>query len=288
MSLVKRQIDVTIQLGSGSFDGTNADKVTLTGHRVSAHISSPGGEAFGFGECQIFGLPLSMINQLTRIGPFNTANGSNTILIEAGNQGEVLTTVFKGVIYQAWGDFQAAPEVSLNISAYGDIAVALTPVNSNSFNGSSDVADIMQTLATAMGLAFENNGVSVQLSGQYLPGTALSQVQTVARAAKINYAIERGKLKIWPMNGYAAGEVPLISPATGMVGYPAFSSQGLFVTSEFVANALIGAKVTVQSSLTPACGDFQIGSIIHDIESERPGGAWFTHFNLFPLPAVVS
>jgi hypothetical protein len=277
MSFTKKRIDLTISLGTGQFGDSGANTVTLSGLRVHAGVQVYGGEAMPQAQIRVFGLPLDMINQLTAIGPINSAiMFNNSVLLAAGDDENGMRTVYSGTIWQAWGEFDGAPDVPLNITGLGGLAAALKPVNALSYPGSADVATIMQTLATTMGLAFENNGVTVQLSNPYFPGTALAQARACARAADINFTIDRGALAIWPKNGARGGEVPLISPATGMRGYPTFASNGLGVTTLFNPDIKPGGVIEVQSSLQVACGKWTVLQVQHSLQSETPNGQWFT------------
>jgi hypothetical protein len=126
-----------------------------------------------------------------------------------------------------------------------------------------------------MGLNFENNGVQVQLSNPYLSGTARTQAQTVAQHAGIEWIIDNGTLAIWYPGQARGGVAPLISPSTGMVGYPAYTSQGILVRSIYNPSIGYGHKIEVVSDLQDACGEWVINSLSYDLESMVPHGKWF-------------
>lgn len=285
MSFVKRRIDVTITLGAGQFGDEKGDTVTLTGYRVVADMAAVGGDAQGQLQLQIFGMPLSLMNQLTTIGPVMTEiRGKNSILVAAGDEGSTLSVLFEGTIDQAYANFQTAPEVVFNISALSALTAAVKPVAASSYKGSTDVATIMKSLADQMGFAFEDNGVDVKLASPYFPGTALQQVKLCARAAGINYTTDRGVLAIWPSDGFRAGEVPLISPKTGMVGYPVFSSNGIVINALYIPTVKQGGQIDVESSLAVATGRWNVFSVVHNLESERVGGPWFSYISGYRAP----
>jgi hypothetical protein len=290
MSFTRKKIDVTIQLGEGQFGASGSNTVTLSGLRVHAGIQAFGGDAQPQVQLRIFGLPLQMVNQLTAIGPINSAVlFKNSVLVAAGDDETGMQTVYDGTIWQAWGEFQGMPDAPLNVIGVGGLASALKPVQALSYTGATDVAQIMQTLAQTMGLAFENNGVSVMLSNPYLPGAALQQVRACARAANIFFAIDRGTLAIWPKtktgNQQPArnGDAVTISTATGLVGYPTFSSNGIVLTTAFNPQIRIGGTAQVESSLPVANGKWIVNQIMHNLQSETPGGQWFTQILGVPL-----
>ncbi|WP_322082895.1 baseplate hub protein [Burkholderia sp. BCC1972] len=284
MSFTKKRIDVTITLGEGEFGDDGSNTVTLTGLRVQALIAVLGGEAMAEAQVRVSGLPLSMINRLTTIGPINTAFRNNKLQLAAGDDENGMHVVYSGTIGEAHGDFQGMPDVALNILGWAGLYDSVKPVGALSYVGSVDAATIMQELADTMGLAFENNGVQVQLSNPYFPGTALAQVRACARAADINYLIDRDTLAIWPLAGAraTAGELPLISPRTGMRGYPMFSSKGISLVTEFNPDIKCGSQVKVESSLDAANGIWNVFELSHALESETPDGQWFTQLSAFP------
>lgn len=283
MSFARRRIDVTITLGSGTFGENAGDTVTLSGHRIVAQIVTIGGGEQPTANLQIYGLPLATINKLTTIGATMTAiRIKNSISISAGDAGSALSTIYEGVIDQAWGDFQSAPDVCLNVSAMAALDAAMKPIGANSFPGTADVATIMEILAKkGAGYGFENHGVKVTLSNPYFPGTALEQIKSCARAANINWVVINRTLIIWPKDGAVSDPVQVISPETGMVGYPAFCSNGIAVTTTFRPQTRPGSQIDVRSSLPVASGMWNVYAFQHSLESERPGGAWFTHINGF-------
>jgi baseplate hub protein gp41 len=282
MSFVRRKIDVTITLGEGKFGDTAGNAITLTGLRVIAHINAMGGDAQGQLQLTVFGLPLDMINQLTSIGPVATqVRRQNTVQVAAGDDGAAMTTVYEGVIDSAYGDFQNAPDVALHLTAMSALGAAIVPVNATSWKGSISVDSMMSTFAATIGFAYENNGVDAVLTNAYFPGTALSQIRACAQAANIRYSTDNGILAIWPKTGQRDGDIPVLSAAGDMVGYPIFSSSGVTVNSLFIPNIKQGGQVTIDSEIQVACGTWRIASLAHALESERPGGAWFTQLNCY-------
>lgn len=291
MTFSRKRIDVTLSLGTGQFGADGSNTVTLSGLRVKALIQAAPGDAMPAAQVQIFGLPLDMVNQLTSVGLVNAAvRLQNTMLIAAGDDETGLTTVYDGTISESWGQFEGMPDVPLNVIAVAGLAASLKPVNAISFQGQADVATIMSRLAQTMGFAFENNGVQVQLANPYFPGTALAQARACARAADIYMTIDRGTLAIWPKNVARAqqGDTPLISVATGMVGYPAFSSNGIALTTLFNPHIKPGGQVQVQSSLPIANGVWLVSEVAHTIESETPNGQWFTRVLGKPMNSSTS
>lgn len=276
-SFTKKILELTITLGSGTFGENVGDTVTLSGFRMTADVMNPGGDSMGMCQIRVFGLSESVMNKLTTIGAVNWAiKAKNGVLLAAGDV-EGMSNVFVGTIFDAWADYNAAPDVAFNIIAYSGLVAALKPVGATSYKGPTDVAAIMQDIASSeMGISFDNNGVDVKLSSPYLSGTALAKVRQIAQAANIEWDIDNNTLVIWPSNKPRQGTVPLISPDTGMVGYPTLSSKGMTVRMLFNPKVKFGQDIEVQSTIPMACGTWRTFSLAHNLSSEMDGGPWFT------------
>ncbi|MBR8188619.1 hypothetical protein KDW82_06030 [Burkholderia vietnamiensis] len=280
MSFTRKRLDVTISLGTGAFGEDGSNTVTLTGLRVQAMIQAAPAPSMPAIQLRIYGLPDTMLNQLTAVGLVNAgARFNNTILLAAGDDESGMTTVYSGGISESWEDFSGVPDAVLNVIGMAGLAASLKPVGALSYSGSVDVAAIMQELANTMGLTFENNGVQVQLSNPYFPGTALAQARACAAAADIYFTIDRNTLAIWPKNGarQSKGDLPVVSPETGMIGYPVVSSNGIIVATAFNPEIVPGGSIQVISSRKIACGRWFVTGVTHYLESETPDGQWSTH-----------
>lgn len=281
-TFVKKVLSLTITLGAGSFGDELGETVTLTGFRMLADTKNPGGDSMGMCQLRVFGLRQEVMNTLTTIGAVNRAiRTKNAILLAAGDEVNGMQSVFQGTIFDAWADYNTAPDVAFNIIAYAGLDAAVKPVDATSYKGSTAVSDIMATLAADMGLIFENNGVDVKLSSPYLPGTSLSKVRACAQAANILWSIDRGVLAIWPKTGAREGVVPQVSPDTGMAGYPALSSKGMTVKMLFNWNIRMGGDVEIDSSIPMSRGTWRVFNFDHSLSSEIPGGPWFTTMDCY-------
>lgn len=284
MTFAQRDIDVTITLAEGpGYEPTLGATTTLSGLRVHAEILHANGWSQGELHLKVFGLKQDMISRLTSIGIFSTdQKRNNTIRIDAGNRGELMTDIYEGTILTAYGDYQGMPDTSLDIVANAHTAAGLRPIPASSWRKSVSVNTIMASLAKLAGYTFvENNDVSESLYNPYFPGSAWDQIQACAQHANINAHVENGALIIYPKGGYRKG-VPTItvSSTVNMIGYPILSSGGITVNSEFIPDIYLGGLCTIDSSLLQAVGTWHIYSINHKLQSETPGGQWFTQLGV--------
>jgi hypothetical protein len=273
MTFQRRRIDVSIALKSGTFDGSN-NKTSLTGYRAHASIEHAGGPSDGTLDLTIWGMKRTMMDQLSTLGMQINLVPQNEVTVTAGNDGENGSVVFSGYILQAYADVKGQPDVSFHISAHTGLPQSVIPAEPTSYRGSADVATIMSSLATSMGLKFENSGVNVKLPNPYYPGSYKTQMRQCAEAAGINASIIDGTLCIWPKNGSRNGQIPLVSSATGMEGYPTYTAYGIMLSTIFNPSIGFGQKIKVESSLKPANGEWAIYGLSHDLACEIPNGRW--------------
>jgi hypothetical protein len=189
--------------------------------------------------------------------------------------------VFQGTIYQALPSYEEAPGAVLNVEANGGLIDAVAPTKPISFAGAADIPTVMSGIATQMGLSLENSGVTGQLHNPYFDGSLWEQAKAVAAHGRFKvYKDEAaGRLAIWPKGSARAPTttVPLLSPQTGMINYPAASIWGLIVRTVYNPSIVFGGNVQVQSNLgARVSGTWQVYGMRHILESQLPRGKWET------------
>lgn len=282
MAFSRKRLGFKIQLGQGSYGASGFDTVDVPeGLWATARINKVGSPEYNDADITISGLSLSLMNRLSRVGLQPAAVRNNVVTVTAGEgDGSEMTTVFVGVIKEAWPDFADPASPVFRINANTGLYQALKPSQPLSYKGSTDVVDIMQKLAAEMGYTLENNGVNgVKLSSPYLPGSARGQALSVAEAAGIYVYFEddMGVMAICPKQGARDTPVPTIGPGKGLVGYPSYVGPGLIeITTEFNPLLRFLGNVKVENSVVQgANGSWRVVSLLHDL-STKPGGPWFS------------
>lgn len=281
MTFAKRFINLRFELGSGDFGADGFDAVDLTGLRVSASIQRTGGLSYSVANLQVYGASRNIMNHLTTLGQTWPDQRKNQVTVTAGDEESGASVAFSGQINEAYLDMAGAPDGVFIVTAFTGLLDALRPLPPSSFPGSAAASVIVSGLAQQMGYSFENSGVTTQLANPYFAGTGRQQLEAVARAGDFNFFVDDVAsppvLAIWPKEGSRGGEIPLIGPDTGLVGYPAYMQNALKFTCLYSPNIVFGGKVQIDSSLDPAKGVWQTYDIGHDLESETPDGKWFTN-----------
>lgn len=270
MAFTQKIISVTFSSGSGG------GSATISNLRTSCHAVAAADKAMAELDLLIYGMTLSHMNELSTLGWVAQKPGADQVTVFAGDSNG-MSLVYQGTIWQAVSDFQGGPNLPFHVVAHAGTREAALNIKPTSINNkSADVAGLMSQLAGQMGLQFENSGVNVKVAYPYLPGSARAQAAALAEHANINWTIDRGTLAIWPSDGSRQGDAPLISPQTGMVGYPSWSSVGIKVKTLFNNDLKLGGQIQIQSSITPANGTWTISRIEHNLQAFTPNGEWFT------------
>ena len=259
---------ITLQSGGGT--------INLSNLRSSCKIAVAGSPtAGGLADIAIYGMTLSQMNSATVLATETNKIGKNFIKVQAGDSSG-MSLLYSGTILTGWADMKGMPETCFRISAFAGASEAVAPATPTSIQGSGDAAQISRQFSQNMALGFEDAGVKVKLSKPYFSGSYRTQMQTLAEHGGFQWCIDKDTLIICPNGQTRNGGPVMISPQTGMVGYPAFNQAGIDITTLFNPALKIFGKIQVQSQITPANGIWTIYNLAHDLESITPRGHWFT------------
>lgn len=281
---VQRAISISFALGVGTFGAENSEPqntTTVSGLRTSVRITQAGLMP-PTADIRIYGMPLTLMNKLSLLGKLPWQTAWNTVTVMAGSVGGAMPVVYVGNIQRAFPDMNSMPDTSFFVQAIPKYLQAIPPT---SYAAPVDVATVMQGLATKLNLQVENNLTQpVMIPTPYYPFDAWTQILTCARAANINVTIENNTLVLWPHGGardvaHPLTIAPLVSPSTGLVGYPRCEQDGISFTTIYNPNILCNAVLKLESSLAGASGNWKPLNLEHNLESLTPGGAWFTTVN---------
>ena len=280
-SFSKKRLQVMIRLDGDTFEGSdNKNTVVLDGYRVSATVELAGvalNQAYM--AVRIWGVPKALMDKIDTQGKKGDVNVVRKVGVKlAADDGSgQYVDVYAGHVIYASADYNAAPEVTLEIQATAADFYLWDLPKSNSYKGEFEVAKAIEGLAKGMGFAFENHGVTAKLSNQYVSGSTLNQIRTLANASKTVCMIANKKVRIWP-NGKTNGSPVLkLSPQTGLIGYPRYEYNGITVLHLFNINMVEGTEVELDTSIEALKGRWYVHlPIRHMLDSEVPGGKWHT------------
>ena len=106
-------------------------------------------------------------------------------------------------------------------------------------------------------------------------GSPVDKAKTLARDVGIDLIIDDGKFIITPNGQAVDGNAVLIDPKHGLLGYPAFSNDGIEFNMIFDPNVKIGGLVKIESIVPRASGIWKVAKITTKLEAYVPnGGSW--------------
>lgn len=248
---------------------------------------------------KVWGLPQSLMNQFSTLGFDYNDIPKNQITIKAGDDQIGMSTVFQGQVWSAWAEYENQPDVPFTLTANSLVFYNSQATKPTSYPQPFSVAEALGTLAQAMGMTLNNYGVNITLPPMYVSGSPGKQVQKIADAARIDVGVGDLTLDISPKDQSRPEAAITVSAATGMIAYPAFSSNGLVVRMIFNPQVKFKSLLNVQSStlsqitqIKNAAGaivpsQWTVNKVDLDLDSMLPKGQWMTTvYAYIPLKAA--
>ncbi len=156
-----------------------------------------------------------------------------TLTIQAGYEGN-FNLIFTGSIKQFRRGRENQRDTFVDITAAdGDEAYNYAFISASLVASAAKPSGIANALATAM----ESKGITREtwpqfkdnapVRGKVLYGLCRNELRDFARANYCSWSIQDGKLTFVPLQSYLPGEVPVLSAATGLIGIPEQTPQGI-------------------------------------------------------------
>lgn len=254
------------------------NQIRSTGLRVLVNVTNGNGSISPNANIQVYGLAMDKMAKLMRI-QWNTMKAiMNTVLIEAGEEGGELSKVYEGNITFARIDTSNAPNVFLNIESQSAIVEKLRPVEPVSFDENMDAAKMIEFIATEkMGYKFENNGASLIIAdGGLYEKTYMDMIHDIANAADFDLYIEQNLIAICPRGVARKRKIPVLTPKSGLVGYPTPDVRGVIFKCFYNPDIIFGGVVKIDKSIIEICNnEWRIFGMTIILEANQPDGAWF-------------
>jgi hypothetical protein len=288
-SFTIKRLRVTFILAQGgnTFPGTGTNTLVVDSLRTVADLKG----ALAFLpqlDLEVYGMRQQDMNALSviRFGVDAQAVPNNIVTLEA-DSGSGYTQVFTGTIIEASPEYRGAPDVYFHLQAMTGYLGGITPAPPLSYPSGVSVASALQSVANAIGVGFINNGVTATLSGaRYWPGSAGDQLKAICDATNTDFYFDASSnLVIAPKGaGHAPPQPIVLTPTTGLIGYPSITASGIHLDALFNPAFLLGQNITVQGSEVPnANGDWVPFSVNYQLESLKFGGQWMASMDCIPV-----
>ena len=273
-SFTNKTIQVVMAMAEGVFQN-GANQITVEGLPTSVDIQKQGGDERPSCTVTIGNLNIDVVKQLTTLSFRPLQRFKNQITVNAGEVGKQLHTIFIGDFENAYGEFQNAPTMNLMVKAIAAQHGALMATPATSVDGTEQVAKLMEQWAVEAGCTLENKGVNASVKNVVYRGSPVDKAKTLARDVGIDLIIDDGKFIITPNGQAVDGNAVLIDPKHGLLGYPAFSNDGIEFNMIFDPNVKIGGLVKIESVVPRASGIWKVTKITTKLEAYVPnGGSW--------------
>lgn len=273
-SFTNKTIQVVMAMAEGVFQN-GANQITVEGLPTTVDIQKQGGDERPSCTVTIGNLNIDVVKQLTTLSFRPLQRFKNQITVNAGEAGKQLQTIFIGDFENAYGEFQNAPTMNLMVKAIAAQHGALMATPATSVDGTEQVAKLMEQWAVEAGCTLENKGVNASVKNVVYRGSPVDKAKTLARDVGIDLIIDDGKFIITPNGQAVDGNAVLIDPKHGLLGYPAFSNDGIEFNMIFDPNVKIGGLVKIESVVPRASGIWKVTKITTKLEAYVPNsGSW--------------
>ena len=271
-----KTIRTTVTLRRGQFAEGGNTRV-IEGLATEVSIQKPGLPEPNSASIKIYGLKYDAMEQMTMLAFRPLEMYYNTIEISAGRLGENLPTVFKGHISRASADFNQSPDPCMNIEAMSGYFAQQLPTPAITVNGSVSAETIFAQCAKDAEMIYENHGVASAINNGAYPGDPITKMKKLAHDVNCDLIIDDGIVITKPADTPRRGNAVLLSPQTGLIGYPTFSQTGISCKCIFNPVIQYGRLVKIESVVPRATGEWFVTKISHSLSAYTPrGGNWET------------
>lgn len=174
------------------------------------------------------------------------------VTLQAGYEQGAFGIIFQGTIKQIRRGRLNATDTYLDILASeGDLGLNFGVVNKTLAKGAT-MDDQVKSYAAAMdtSVGYTNYGVGNPklIRGKVQYGMARDGMRNVARTTQTSWSIQNGKVQVIPFTGYAPGEAVKLNSASGMIGLPEQTQEGISVKVLLNPKIQIGTQVQINNA----------------------------------------
>lgn len=282
MAFNRKKIRITLKLNGEkqSFISQNANKLSATGLKVSADITYGNGALIPNARVKVYGLPQEVMNKLIFLKWRQVQTLRNEITVEATDDNDTFITVFKGGIISAIPDYAESPNVSITIDALTNAYHVKNTTKAESYEGIREVKDIVKGICDRLEYRFEPNNVDEKIENAYLQGSDMEKIRSVCLASNVNVYIEDKSVAIAKQGTVRQNKIAVLSPTTGLIGYPIPVDTGVMLRCLFNPNIVFGGLIIIKDSLVELVnGAWRVYGIRTILETETESGRWFSEIS---------
>lgn len=278
MAFNRKVIRLTLKVNGKDevFTSENKNKLSAVGLRISAEVIFGYGSPAPYARVRVYGLPQSTMNKLITTKWQQVKSLKNTITIEAAEGDNDFSQVFSGGIFMALPEYSEAPNVSLVIEALSAAFESKAASPAESYEGSQSVAGIISGICQRIGFSFESNNVNAMIENPYLTGSELEKIRWLCVNNDLDLYLGNNSVAIAPKGTPRNIKIAVISPDTGLIGYPVITNIGATFKCLYDPSIQFGALVRVKGSQIELCnGEWRVYGLRAQLETEMDSARWF-------------
>lgn len=271
------EIDLTLTQVGATFGPGQGNTKHIQGLACDVNVEKVGLPSKNTATVDIFNLKQSDIEKITTTSPRRLDVKRNIITIRAYERGGFPGEVFQGEIFLAYGTYDS-PDLGVHIEAITGIYPALEISRPFTHEGEIDGIEIIKKYTNEIGYTFEN---PIPLPKMFvrdpvLNGSPIDKIEEIGRILGIQVIIDDMAVKVLPWGEALKGKAIKVNSKTGMIGYPAFNSNGIQVYHEYRPHFIQGCMIDVESIVPKASGLWKVIKMSHQLQSFGAGPNWRT------------
>lgn len=278
MAFNRKRIRLTLKLNGKDevFTSDNKNKLSAVGLRISAEVSFGYGSPAPYARVRVYGLPQETMNKLITAKFQQVKTLRTLITIEAAEGEGDFAQVFSGGIFMALPEYSEAPNVSIVIEAISAVFESKLPTPAESYEGSHSVVEIISGICKRIGFSFESNNVNAMVDNPYLTGSDLEKIRWLCVNNDLDLYLGNNSVAIAPKGAPRNIKIAVISPDTGLIGYPVITNIGATFKCLYDPSIQFGALVRVKGSQIELCnGEWRVYGLRAQLETEMDSARWF-------------
>ncbi len=212
-------------------------------------------------EIRITNLPkLDREYLLTETSPFNQNRTPKRILLDAGRRSIGLSRVFVGDISSC--QTSQPPDITLTFKAStGQFQKG--NIIARSQGAKVPLSTIARQISGDLGLALCFEATDKHIANYAFVGGALKQIERLGETGSVNAYVDDDTLIVKNNHSPLQGEIRVLSEATGLIGIPEMTEQGIKAKYLFDATTRIGGALRIESALNPAASGYYVIFKLH-------------------------
>jgi hypothetical protein len=262
-----RLLEIEIVLPTQTFTFNQNYNIFVSGQKYLGAIN-------GTCQCKIFNLTREIRQQIiTLSSPLIQPRQPIFLKVSAGRVSVGLSLLYIGQVLLA--DVLQPPDIGIVFRAIANSAQT-GAIQNVQYAANAKISEIAKGTAKIGGWQLKNECTDKTISNFSYTGTPNDGVSELNNMGGIQACVDNGTLIVIDSDKALSGSPYLLNSATGMVGIPQVTDQG--VTVKMMANNQInlGGSVTIKSEINPAAnGTYKIIQVMYEVSS-RDQAFWYT------------